>query len=198
VVFAVLDDEAGRSSSRLPHVLRAFASTVSRMPTARLLLAGPREWDPPIPSDVRSAVVRLDARSEEARRRAVGAADVCLDLHWPRAAGPTDGWLAAIAAGKPPVFVDAGAMTDVPALDPRSWRPADRRPPIGVALDILDEDHSLRLAVYRLAIDRGLRERLGRAAQSYWRQHHTLDRMTTDMTMAIEQAVAADEPSRPV
>jgi hypothetical protein len=96
------------------------------------------------------------------------------------------------------VFIDTGAMADVPALDPRSWRPADRRPPIGVALDILDEDHSLRLALYRLAIDRALREQLGRAAQSYWRRHHTLDRMTADMTMAIERAMVADEPSRPV
>jgi hypothetical protein len=168
------------------------------MPTARLLVIVPRELDPPMPPEIRSAVVRLEAPSEEARRRAADASDVCLTLHWPPAAGPTDGWLSAIAAGKPSVFVDAGAMADVPALDPRSWRSADRRPPIGVALDILDEDHSLRLAVYRLAIDRGLRERLGRAARSYWRQHHTLDRMTSDMTLAIERAVAADEPSRPV
>jgi hypothetical protein len=67
-----------------------------------------------------------------------------------------------------------------------------------VALDILDENHSLRLALYRLAIDRALRERLGRAAQSYWRQHHTLDRMAADMTMAIERAMVTDEPTRPV
>ena len=43
--------------------------------------------------------------------------------------------------------------------------PAEQQP-VAVAIDILDEDHSLRLAMKRLAEDAELRQALGSAAQS--------------------------------
>ena len=51
---------------------------------------------------------------------------------------------------------------------------------IAIAIDIVDEDHSLRLAMRRLATDPALRERLGRAAREYWQREHTIAAMTDD------------------
>jgi hypothetical protein len=60
----------------------------------------------------------------------------------------------ALAAGVPTVTIDLAHTWHVPALDPRTWQcrlPGGRAAPVTVAIDILDEDHSLRLAMRRLA-----------------------------------------------
>jgi glycosyltransferase involved in cell wall biosynthesis len=49
--------------------------------------------------------------------------------------------------------------------------------PVTVAIDILDEDHSLRLAMRRLATDPGLRKSLGHAGQLYWEREHSVRSM---------------------
>jgi hypothetical protein len=114
---------------------------------------------------------------------------------------------------------------DVPSLDPRTWkenvgprtedrgpRTEDRGPRTGdkgprtsdegpgtravcVALDILDEDHSLRLALRRLASDADLRATLGRAAQAWWQREHSPDAMVEDYMRLIEEAVSAPAPA---
>ena len=62
--------------------------------------------------------------------------------------------------------------------------------PVTVAIDILDEDHSLRLAMRRLATDGSLREQLGRAGQAYWQREHSIEVMVDDYVRIIEEAVS--------
>jgi hypothetical protein len=63
-----------------------------------------------------------------------------------------------------------------------------------VSIDILDEDHSLRLAMRRLATDARLRTALGQSARMLWMERFTLDRMASGYREAIEAACAAPFP----
>ncbi|HEX6463196.1 MAG TPA: hypothetical protein VFZ98_02030, partial [Vicinamibacterales bacterium] len=63
-----------------------------------------------------------------------------------------------------------------------------------VAIDILDEDHSLRLAMRRLATDATLRARLGRAAREYWMREHSVDAMADDYERTSRDAAARPDP----
>jgi hypothetical protein len=63
-----------------------------------------------------------------------------------------------------------------------------------VAIDILDEDHSLRLAMRRLATDAALRDTLGRAAQAWWTAGHSLAAMTDDYERVMTDAAARPAP----
>ena len=103
---------------------------------------------------------------DDAFDRDILAADVCLCLRWPtnrEASGP---WMRALAAGKPTVVNDLAHLVDLPTLDPRTWEVQVAAPPaadatrvwrrdeaVAVAIDILDEDHSLAIAMRRLALD---------------------------------------------
>ncbi len=194
VVFGVVGSGDDAGARRLPQILRAFASTLGRVPRARLVIAGIDVDLAAQPPEVRAALSRVNAADEEERRQVIDAMDVLVDLHWPPLAGPSDHWLAGMAAGRPVVFLDTTATADVPVLDPRSWRPPpDGRDPVGVGIDILDEDHSLRVACYRLAVDRALRDRLGRAARAHWERTHTLRHMIDSVVRAIDRAIG--EPS---
>jgi hypothetical protein len=64
-----------------------------------------------------------------------------------------------------------------------------------VSIDILDEDHSLELAMLRLATDARLRAALGRAASALWARRFTLDRMVEEYGDALEAALAAPLPN---
>ena len=192
VVFGVVGDGDGSAARRrLSPILRAFAGTLGRVPHVRLLIVG-METDLALqPAAVCDAIARVGPVTEEERRHLMDAVDVLVDLHWPPADGPSDQWLAGMAAGRPAIVMDTAATADVPVLDPRSWRPpADGREPVGVGIDILDEDHSLRLACYRLAVDDALRTRLGRAAYTYWEHTHTLGHMTAGVVRALDLALA--------
>ena len=154
----------------------------------------------------------------------LAACDVSLNLRWPTARETSGAWLRALAAGVPTIITDLAHLGDVPALDPRTWtedglwalgvgrweelernpsvtstsalKPkAESRKPICVAIDILDEDHSLRLAMRRLAQDAGLRDRLGRAGQAWWQRQHSLEVMVEDYVQLI--ATAAARPAEP-
>ena len=72
-----------------------------------------------------------------------------------------------------------GPVTSV--LKPKAQSPK----PVCVAIDILDEDHSLRLAMRRLATDADLRATLGRAGQEFWGHEHSLERMVEDYERVI-------------
>jgi hypothetical protein len=67
--------------------------------------------------------------------------------------------------------------------------------PICVAIDILDEDHSLVLAMSRLARDGALRAQLGRAAREWWRRTHSVDAMVEDYVQLIGEAAALPPPA---
>ncbi|MCA1652361.1 MAG: hypothetical protein LC753_19565, partial [Acidobacteria bacterium] len=67
-----------------------------------------------------------------------------------------------------------------------------------VAVDILDEDHSLGLALRRLATDATLRETLGRAARAYWAQEHAVESMLQDYRRVIPLAIDRPAPAYPL
>ena len=129
----------------------------------------------------------------------IAACDVILNLRWPTARETSGPWLRALAAGKPTVITDLVHLADVPSLDPRTWtvRPptSDLHPPISVAIDILDEDHSLRLAMRRLAGDAQLRARLGSAARAYWSREHSVEGMADDYERIMREAAARADPA---
>ena len=64
-----------------------------------------------------------------------------------------------------------------------------------VSIDILDEDHSLGLAMRRLAADANLRAALGGEAHALWARRFTLDRMVEGYRAALDAARLAPAPS---
>ena len=189
---------------RLPQVLAAFAATRTYVPTAHLLLAGavPEHYD--LHGDIArhglGGEVTLTGYlpTDEAFTENIAACDVALNLRWPTAREVSGPWLRCLAAGKPTVIVDLAHLANVPALDPRTWQSnagsASSVTPCAVAIDILDEDHSLRLAMRRLGTDSLLRATLGRAAGSYWQREHSVERMVADYRNLIEDAVRRPVP----
>ncbi len=114
---------------RLPQVLAAFAATRPYVPAAHLLLAGavPEHYD--LRQDVErhgltdSVTLTGYLASDDAFTESIAASDVALNLRWPTAREVSGPWLRCLAAGKPTVIMDLAHLTDVPTIDPRSWRP---------------------------------------------------------------------------
>jgi hypothetical protein len=143
----------------------------------------------------------------------LAAADVCLCMRWPASRETSASWLRCLAAGRPTVITDLVHTVDIPALDPRTWTllhaPQPRSvsekhehapsiDPVCVSIDIVDEDHSLRLAMRRLATDARLRAALGRRARGLWMERFTLERMVIGYRHAIETACAVPLPDTAV
>ena len=186
--------------TRIPQILDALGALVSYAPGARLLLGGASAEYFDLEAEIRArdlgerviATGYLD--SDEELTDAIAAVDVTLNLRWPTAREISGPWLRALAAGKPSVVVDLLQTVDVPLLDPRSWtlfggRSSDAAP-VAVGIDILDEDHSLRLAMRRLAEDGALRRALGDAAQRYWLREHSPEGMREDYERLMAAAAA--------
>jgi glycosyltransferase involved in cell wall biosynthesis len=190
---------------RIPQVLSAFAALLPYAPGARLLLVGAAARHYDVAADVaarglqRSTVITGYVETDEALTEYIAACDVTLNLRWPTAREVSGPWLRCLAAGKPTVIVDL-AHVDVPALDPRTWQEIGtasgepRAAPVCVAIDIVDEDHSLRLALRRLALDAELRAALGRAAAGWWLREHAPERMFEDYRRVIPLAMARRAP----
>jgi glycosyltransferase involved in cell wall biosynthesis len=189
---------------RLPQVLAAFAATRAQVAGARLLLAGAAAQHYDLQRDVDrsglagSVVTTGYLESDEELTACIAAADVAVTLRWPTAREVSGPWLRCLAAGIPTITVQLAHLTHVPALDPRSWHPTlsidnGSVQPVTVAVDILDEDHSLRLAMLRLARDRALGAELAAAARHYWRTHHAPEVMARDYRRLI--ALASERPA---
>ena len=186
---------------RVPQVLAAFAALRPYVSHARLLLAG----EPVAYSDARIMVNDLGIQDQvvvtgyvndaAAFDEYIAACDISVNLRWPTAREVSGPWLRALAAGRPTITTDLAHTADLPALDPRTWSLPDGREPITVSIDIVDEDHSLRLAMRRLATDAELRQRLGRAAAAYWRREHSMERMVEDYGRVLDCAVGAPLPT---
>ncbi len=200
---------------RVPQILRALAAIRPIAPQVRLRLVGGTVAHYDLRADIAAlevgdlvditGYVDDDGFDEEVR-----TADVCLCLRWPthrEASGP---WYRCLSAGKPTIVNDLVHLVDVPTIDPRTWEvlsaqdtaaaiaaPPDRDSAVAVSLDILDEDHSLALAMRRLALDADLRGALGRAARRHWEHHHTLEHMTADYERALAEAAALPHPPAP-
>ena len=201
VVFAATG--ALTPARRLSRMLRALATLPGSAPEWHLMLCGEPADAAPLLADAQALGVAqrvsVTGRIAAAEMPAhAAAADVGISLIWPPTRTVSTEWLRWLAAGKPTIVTDLVHASDVPALDPRDWmvagRPAGRdaagRPtdPVAVAIDILDEDHSLALAAARLAADRALRVELGRAARRLWTARFTLDQMAAGYERAIENA----------
>ncbi len=186
---------------RIPQILGAFAATRAYVPSAHLLLAGALVEHYNLRADIDRLALQscttitgyLD--SDDDLTAAIAACDVALNLRWPTAREVSGPWLRCLAAGRPTITVDASHLTDVASLDPRTWL-ATADAPCTVAIDIIDEDHSLRLAMRRLATDAGLRRELGRAGRAYWTAHHSVERMAGDYHRILERAAAIAAGSR--
>jgi glycosyltransferase involved in cell wall biosynthesis len=185
------------SDKRIDRIVSAFAAVRPGIPEAHLLLAG----DLPADSDVHAAIVQHGLSdcvtitgylpTDDAFTGCIAAADVGLCLRWPTAREVSGPWLRCLAAGKPSVTIDLVHLSDVPSLDPRTWLPhnPDGRAPCTVAIDILDEDHSLRLTLRRLGTDRDLRAALGKGAGEYWSANHNHESMAADYVRVMAEAM---------
>ena len=191
---------------RVPQVLEAFAALLPYEPSARLLLAGAPADHYDVAANL--ARLRLDGHVHVTGyvddgadfTDLVAACDVSINLRWPTAREVSGPWLRALAAARPTITIDLAHMADVPSLDPRTWSVSHAAPgltapdPVTVAIDILDEAHSLRLAMRRLAGDPPLRDRLSRAAFAFWQAHHTIEAMVDDYRRVIVRAIEAGAP----
>ena len=204
VVFAVIG--ALTPQKRIPQVLEAFTSVRAYVPNARLILAGAPASHYDVREDVQrrelaDAVIVTGYLDDEELTDYVAACDVSLNLRWPTAREMSGPWLRALAAGRATITIDLAHMADIPSLDPRSWSvvhaAASRHAspePVMVAIDLLDEAHSLRLAMRRLATDAGMRARLGASAQAYWRREHSPAPMLDDYRQVISRTLARPAP----
>lgn len=193
---------------RIPQVLDALAAVIPYAPSARLILGGASAAYFDLASEIRSRdlgdrVIETGYLStDEEFTDTIAAVDVTLNLRWPTAREISGPWLRALAAGKPSVIVDVLQTADVPALDPRAWTHFGGRSigddPVAVAIDILDEDHSLRLAMRRLAEDETLRRSLGNAARKYWSRHHSPEAMRDDYERVMTAARDRSAPKLPL
>jgi hypothetical protein len=125
-------------------------------------------------------------------------ADILVAITWPPADELTTA-LAGMAAGQAVIVLETEATAGWPALDPQTWQPRgwSGQPPIVVSIDPRDEEHSLSLALRRLASDATLRATLGSAAHDWWRHHSTLDHAVEAWGAILADAATATPPARP-
>jgi glycosyltransferase involved in cell wall biosynthesis len=193
---------------RVPQILDAFANLLRYVPESRLMLAGAPAEHYDLSADVRArglagpVILTGYLPTDDGLTECIAAVDVTLNLRWPTARETSGPWLRSLAAGKPSIVIDALHTVDVPSLDPRTWtthapalRGDEPREPVAVAIDILDEDHSLRLAMRRLAEDATLRQTLGEAARRYWVREHAPAAMVDDYERVMGLARARPVPS---
>ena len=194
---------------RIPQILGAFAALRPYAPGARLMLAGAPASHYDVAADVARHGLREDVvmtgylEQEDELTDAVAACDATLNLRWPTAREMSGPWLRSLAARKATIVIDLAHMTEFASLDPRTWTVnqasagprASSAEPIAIAVDILDEDHSLRLAMRRLASDAGLRTTLGRAGHAWWKEEHSLAPMLDDYRRVIAMALQRPAPA---
>ena len=134
----------------------------------------------------------------------LNAVDVVLAMQWPTFGRPLTGALSGFAAGRAVVVADTASTAHWPSLDPQTWQQrslsiglgnTDR--PIAVSIDPRDEEHSLMLALIRLANDAALRSALGSASRAWWARHATVAHAVAAWRALIEDAVSLPVPPRP-
>ncbi len=132
------------------------------------------------------------------------AADVIVATQWPTLGRPLLAALGGAAAGKAVIVAETASTARWPALDPQTWQPrgvaatpAVTEPSIAVSIDPRDEEHSLMLALVRLANDPALRASLGRAARAWWQEHATVARAVDAWRGVLNEAAGLQPPPRP-
>jgi len=191
---------------RIREAVRALAALADVLPNARLLLAGESVDYYDMAHEARSLgierqVVMAGYVTDEEIDDYLAASDVCLSMRWPTSRETSASWLRCLAAGKPTISTDLVHTVDIATLDPRNWsvmagpkdNPSATAGPVGVSIDILDEDHSLKLALRRLATDEKLRTTLGANARALWTARFRLEQMVEGYRDAISQALQTHE-----
>ena len=185
------------TEKRIGPILRAFRKLVAGGTNAYLALVGDASEYAALERETADLDrVRATGHVEDAEIAAyLRASDVCLCLRWPTALETSASWLHCLAAHRATVITDLAHLADVPAIDPGAWPGAHAtRQPIAIAIDLLDEDRSLHLAMQRLATDRVLREELARRGYEYWRREHTPELMVDDYRRVIQAAASRPAP----
>jgi glycosyltransferase involved in cell wall biosynthesis len=189
------------AEKRIEVILRAFETMAGERGDVHLLLAGDTSECAAIDagrfSPALSARVHVAGYiPDQAIGEYLAASDACLCLRWPTALETSAAWVQCLAAGKPTVISDLAHLVDIPAIDPSGRRaPPASAEPIAIAVDLLDEDGSLLLALRTLAGDPLLRDALGRAGHAYWEVNHAIDVMVRDYEQLIERAAASPVPT---
>jgi glycosyltransferase involved in cell wall biosynthesis len=187
---------------RIPEVIRALGAIADRHPQLYLMLVGTSAAHYAALADARTVGIADRVRvtgyvSDDALDDYLGASDVCSCLRWPTNRETSASWLRCLAAGRPTIVTDLTHLADVPTIDPRGWHVrtmSGAEPAVAVSIDLLDEEHSLQLALERLATDAALRQRLGEAARAWWRAHHQLEPMADAYLRVIATALGTPPP----
>jgi len=127
-------------------------------------------------------------------------ADIVIAPGWPPFHSASTPLLAAMAAGKAVITSETETTAEWPALDPQTWRPRGLSvsdSPLAVTVDPRDEEHSLMLAIRKLAADATLRDQLGRAARVWWEANATPIRAASAWQAIVAEAIALSPPPRP-
>ncbi len=192
---------------RISSILPALRSAARFVPAAHLLLVGDAAsyYDPMHEAralGIEERVTMTGFVPDQELAAYIDMADVCLCLRWPTSHETSASWLRCLAQGKPTIITDLAHTVGITALDPRTWtiqqgepyEAETQRGPIAITIDVLDEIHSLKIAMRRLATDPALRRELGGNARAYWSDEHTPELMSADYTRAIEHALASPVP----
>ena len=174
--------------------------------------------DRPQPSQDRLRVAVVDGPTTLSITRAVGRArvagcvidlvadesldstDVVISIPWPPPTDLSSGALGAMAAARAVIVLETEATASLPSLDPQTWRPRDPQPAspsVVVSLDPRDEEHSLMLALRRLAGDPSLGHALGAAAAAWCRAHASPSAAALAWQAILEEAVRLPASARP-
>jgi hypothetical protein len=148
----------------------------------------------------RAAGARFELQHAASAADAVRASHVVLAMSWPPPAGPPAGAILAMSAARAVVVYETATTAAWPAIDPQTWEPRGlfrSAPPIVVSVDPRDDEHSLMLAMRRLSASADSRERLGRAAQAWWRGHATPRIAAAAWERVLREASRLSPPARP-
>jgi glycosyltransferase involved in cell wall biosynthesis len=186
---------------RIPQVIRAIGAIAERHPRLYLMLVGSRAAHYDVLADASAWGIADRVRvtgyvADDELDDYLGASDVCSCLRWPTNRETSASWLRCLAAGRSTIITELTHLADVPTVDPRGWRGliGDPQHAVAVSIDLLDEEHSLQLALERLATDAPLRQRLGAAAGEWWQAHHQLAPMADQYLSVIAEAIATPAP----
>jgi hypothetical protein len=147
----------------------------------------------------RRAGARIELMDDAPTERVLDEADVVLALSWPQADEPMPA-IAAMAARRAVVVLETERTAGWPALDPQTWQPRGwcKDPPVVVTIDPRDEEHSLVLAIQRLAADATLRHELGTAAHEWAHRHAArADAIAAWRSILAEALTLAPPPTPP-
>ena len=135
----------------------------------------------------------------DSAERIVRSAEVVLVLQRPAFGKPRTLAVAAMSGAKPVVVLETDASADWPLLDPQTWQPRgrDRGAPVGVSLDLRDEEHSLMLSVRRLSDDAAFRNDLGEGGRAWWSAHATVEHAVEAWNDILNEAAAVNRAERP-